>query len=721
MEHKRHKKVARLIKRKQRRLANLINYTLVKSYAVTEPTDRMRYYQGYHDIACIFLSSLGGSVKTSPSTSYSSSTSNMEPLAASMGLQVPAGVLLQVSQSHLRDCLKANFSSLQVCLRLTLFPLLALMDPPVHDHLAACQMEPFFALSWVITWFSHDVRDTELVKRLFDAFIVSHPLMPIYVSIAMVTHEINRQEILRTECDFSLLHSALTGLPRNSSMVGWKFRPGDGYVSDDEEDDDDDSVASDNMEADFLLVQSELDKSMGNKVPGEAGTTVSSVLTGNLDPPVRVPFQDLFDSAIRIMKRIPPHRLHALAGRYYGKAAVQEMEVEDMHFFERIPSWAISPSAKADWVLKQQARSRRGSPLKSRRDRRRANSLTRDQKSQLPSDIISRTADEEEKLALMVLKENAKSTAAIAAGFGKGDDDMRRRRRRRRVFLFGAIAVTIVAVAVGVALQYGQKRKQVKDNVPPRRQPSRRSATHRGAPIDRVEASGRTVYVERVEVASTPLLDPLSKSAGVPGPTKNMRRSQSSTSERPVWNHMKEVGKVVGGTMHKAIDDTSDSDNVITGNTKTTAAPTWLAVCSAVQARASSEVSKLGGRIEGMCKKLEPRARRLISEVQQKSGEISRLSLRFLLRGDHDAIVVPEAKVPSLLSLHSRGQRRIHQEVSRLGDLLGLALKPQLEKARGAINSETADKIRGALKTLSPLVDRLNQPYGDQTDEEPDL
>merc|ERR1712216_183019 len=99
-------------------------------------------------------------------------------------------------------------------------------------------MEPFFSLPWVITWFAHDVRDTDMVKRLFDLFLVSHPLMPIYLTVAMVLHPTNRMEILQTECDFTEIHHTLTHLPKNSSMVGWKYQPGDGYVSDDEENED---------------------------------------------------------------------------------------------------------------------------------------------------------------------------------------------------------------------------------------------------------------------------------------------------------------------------------------------------------------------------------------------------------------------------------------------------------------------------------------------------
>lgn len=42
-----------------------------------------------------------------------------------------------------------------------------------------------FALSWLITWFGHVLSETKHTLRLYDFFLSSHPLMPIYLA-AMV-------------------------------------------------------------------------------------------------------------------------------------------------------------------------------------------------------------------------------------------------------------------------------------------------------------------------------------------------------------------------------------------------------------------------------------------------------------------------------------------------------------------------------------------------------
>jgi len=45
----------------------------------------------------------------------------------------------------------------------------------------------FFSLSWVITWFGHVIQDNDLVMRLADAFLASHPLMPLYLAAMVIS------------------------------------------------------------------------------------------------------------------------------------------------------------------------------------------------------------------------------------------------------------------------------------------------------------------------------------------------------------------------------------------------------------------------------------------------------------------------------------------------------------------------------------------------------
>ncbi len=48
------------------------------------------------------------------------------------------------------------------------------------------QVEPYFALPWILTWFSHSLHDLDTISRLFDLFLVSHPLLPLYMAAAVM-------------------------------------------------------------------------------------------------------------------------------------------------------------------------------------------------------------------------------------------------------------------------------------------------------------------------------------------------------------------------------------------------------------------------------------------------------------------------------------------------------------------------------------------------------
>lgn len=449
MEHKSDRRVARLISRKQRRLVNLLNYTLVKSYSQTSP-DKLRYYQGYHDVACIFMSALGGCTALQPPSV--NVPQDMQAMAAAMGLDLPSRVLAKVSLTHLRDFLKPDFKDLQTALELTLFPMIAKLDMAVHDCLRQADMQPFFALSWVITWFSHEVRDTELAKRIFDLFLVSHPLMPIYLAIAMVLHPTNREIILTVERDFGTIHQTLRNLTKNSSMTGWKYRPGDGYVSDDgeeqEADEEEEEVQADSIEqagiaGDFEKIRSELVTEDPN---GTAMSSVSTWVENLAEGQARVPFQELIDMALDFMRLLPPRKLLPLAVRYYGGPHVAALIANspDISLFADPPNWAVRSRATADWVYHQRALVAR-----KRSNVEMSNYFSAEEEE-----------DEEEERWKSVLLLRRKSLAVIALGFGEGDNRLRKKKKRRRAIIIGAVGVALVAIVAGVVWKMYSSSKE---------------------------------------------------------------------------------------------------------------------------------------------------------------------------------------------------------------------------------------------------------------------
>jgi hypothetical protein len=475
MQHKNkhRKKVASLLKKKQRRLANLINLTL------SNQGDEVKYYQGYHDVACIFLHALGND------------GGDKDPL----GVELPARVLGQVTQFQLRDSCRSSFASFQQCLQWTLFPLLAKLDPQLHNHLKDCDMEPFFCLSWILTWFAHDVRDTNLVKRLFDAFLVSHPLLVLYVTIAMMTHPINRKILLDTDCDFADLHHTLSMLPRNSSRAGWKKGRQGGYVSDDvnekdaenESDDDNDEDDDDDNQSTNTGMDSRWDhsvassseqnhhKSMSLATSATTGLTLTPMSSVNHMPHSAlvvgdkqgtsqrndkelVPFQLLIETALGFMKHYPPSGLMEVARRYYQHQNITNVSPTstNIRMLQPPPSWAIASTATADWVYKQRARQEMGRTKTSRKDRRRNRKLTIQQEQEQQALVVAVSANTQHQLSdEEFLQLHRLTMAVIAAGYGPfGAKEETMYLRRKRMMMRGALVVGVTTVMLGVAYHY---------------------------------------------------------------------------------------------------------------------------------------------------------------------------------------------------------------------------------------------------------------------------
>jgi len=95
-----------------------------------------------------------------------------------------------------------------------LFPLILLADAELYQFLLHSGVEPYFALSWVLTWFSHGFDDLNAIARLFDLFIAAHPLMPLYLGAQIILHF--RTELFSSvECEYSAVHRFLVHIPQD--------------------------------------------------------------------------------------------------------------------------------------------------------------------------------------------------------------------------------------------------------------------------------------------------------------------------------------------------------------------------------------------------------------------------------------------------------------------------------------------------------------------------
>lgn len=139
------------------------------------------YYQGYHDICITFLLILG------PELAFH--------------------VVNSLSRTHFKVYMEESMENTSILLDIILI-LVEKEHQALGQFLRRSGAGNIFALSWVITWFSHVLRNYETVGRLFDLFIASHPFMPIYLTASILLYR--SDALLGRDCDMASVHQYLT-------------------------------------------------------------------------------------------------------------------------------------------------------------------------------------------------------------------------------------------------------------------------------------------------------------------------------------------------------------------------------------------------------------------------------------------------------------------------------------------------------------------------------
>ncbi|KAF2004602.1 hypothetical protein P154DRAFT_519108 [Amniculicola lignicola CBS 123094] len=142
------------------------------------------YFQGYHDIVQVLLLVLGA--QHSP----------------------PA--VARLSLLRIRDFMLPSLDPAISHLEL-LPPILKHADPVLYDHLP--KMQPFFALGATITMFAHVIQGYGDIARLFDFFLASDTIIPMYFFAASLISR--REELLEIDReDVDIFHAVLGRLPQ---------------------------------------------------------------------------------------------------------------------------------------------------------------------------------------------------------------------------------------------------------------------------------------------------------------------------------------------------------------------------------------------------------------------------------------------------------------------------------------------------------------------------
>ncbi|EIW78264.1 hypothetical protein CONPUDRAFT_145569 [Coniophora puteana RWD-64-598 SS2] len=154
---------------------------------------KLHYFQGYHDIVTVLF------------------------LTLPEELQLPC--VEQLSLHRVRDSMGLTLEPVLGLLRI-LLNLLRLVDGPYASVLESTSPLPFFALSNLLTLFSHDMPTLPLIQHVFDYLLCRPPITVVYLAAAIILARKEEVERLVEEDEEGLIHSLLSGLPPLSDDDG---------------------------------------------------------------------------------------------------------------------------------------------------------------------------------------------------------------------------------------------------------------------------------------------------------------------------------------------------------------------------------------------------------------------------------------------------------------------------------------------------------------------
>lgn len=59
-------------------------------------------------------------------------------------------------------------------------------DSGLYEIFMALDIPPFFGLSWIITWFTHDIPSLRTIRLYMDFFLANHPVTVLYAAASVI-------------------------------------------------------------------------------------------------------------------------------------------------------------------------------------------------------------------------------------------------------------------------------------------------------------------------------------------------------------------------------------------------------------------------------------------------------------------------------------------------------------------------------------------------------
>nr|ODN88645.1 hypothetical protein L203_02658 [Cryptococcus depauperatus CBS 7841] len=166
----------------------------------------LSYFQGYHDILSVFYLTF---ISQGTSQKDSAEWSDLKRCAEA------------VSLNRVRDAMGSGMEGMMglLCILKRVLKAADLELYSFSAKISPVPTLPFFALSWVLTLFSHDCDEVEPVQRMFDFLLARNPIFAVYLAAAILIAKkpqlfaLAKQLGQEYRSDPSLLHPLFARLP----------------------------------------------------------------------------------------------------------------------------------------------------------------------------------------------------------------------------------------------------------------------------------------------------------------------------------------------------------------------------------------------------------------------------------------------------------------------------------------------------------------------------
>lgn len=150
----------------------------------------LHYYQGFHDVCLTYMAIYG----------YQLALKKMEKLI----------------DSHFSIFMQPTMNETQEFL--ALIPIIiGLHDVKLQDFLEQAEVGTIFALSWVITWFSHVLANESDIETIFNYLEQSEDAhLILYLCAEIVIYK--KDELLKLDPEMSTVHHFLSQIPRQQEL-----------------------------------------------------------------------------------------------------------------------------------------------------------------------------------------------------------------------------------------------------------------------------------------------------------------------------------------------------------------------------------------------------------------------------------------------------------------------------------------------------------------------